>query len=121
MGTASSARAGSPKRCSAAAQRHHHGYQAPGRTRTRPAVAEADTGRATGTRATLGLLLERWWEHKVGRLSPTTAREYRRLLDKRISPDLGKRRIDSLTAADLDAYYLRLPCSPAATSRWESR
>ncbi len=71
-------------------------------------IAEADSGRDTRTRATLNMLLERWWEHKVGRLSPTTAREYRRLLDKRIRPDLGKRRIDSLTAADLDAYYLRL-------------
>jgi len=71
-------------------------------------IAEADTGRDTGTRATLGVLLDKWWEHKVGRLSPTTAREYKRLLDKRIRPDLGKRRIDAFTAADLDAYYLRL-------------
>jgi integrase len=71
-------------------------------------IAEADTGRDAGTRATLNVLLEQWWEHKVGRLSPTTAREYKRLLDKRIRLDLGKRRIDSLTAADLDGYYLRL-------------
>lgn len=71
-------------------------------------IAEADTGRDTGTRATVSVLLDQWWEHKVGRLSPTTAREYKRLLDKRIRPDLGKRRIDSLTAADLDTYYLRL-------------
>ena len=66
-------------------------------------IAEADTGRDTGTRATLSVLLDKWWEHKVGRLSPTTAREYKRLVDKRIRSDLGKRRIDSLTAADLDA------------------
>lgn len=71
-------------------------------------IADADSGRDTGTRATLSVLLEKWWEHKIGRLSPTTAREYKRLVDTRIRPDLGKRRIDSLTAADLDAYYLHL-------------
>ena len=27
-------------------------------------IAEADTGRDTGTRATVSLLLDQWWEHE---------------------------------------------------------
>lgn len=71
-------------------------------------VAETDAGRATGSRTTFADLLERWWEHKESTLSPTTAREYRGIIDRRLLPDLGKRRLDMITAADLDAYYLRL-------------
>ena len=71
-------------------------------------VAESDSGRSSGTRATVAMLLERWWEHKADQLSPTTASEYLRLIDKRIRPALGRRRLDSITAADLDGFYLRL-------------
>lgn len=71
-------------------------------------VSDADSGRGAGTRTTLTALLDKWWEHKQGQLSPTTAREYERLIDKRLKPDLGRKRLDAITAADLDAYYLRL-------------
>lgn len=71
-------------------------------------LADADSGHGAGSRATLAELLERWWEHKAGSLSPTTAREHQRLIDRRRRPDLGRRRLDSITAADLDGYYLRL-------------
>lgn len=71
-------------------------------------VADADSGRGAGTRTTLSELLDQWWEHKRPHLSPTTAREYERLVEKRLKPDLGRKRLDALTAADLDGYYLRL-------------
>src|SRR3954452_150355 len=71
-------------------------------------VAAADSGRGAGTRTTLAELLDKGGEHKRAHLSPTTAREYERLVEKRLKPDLGRKRLDALTAADLDAYYLRL-------------
>ena len=71
-------------------------------------VVNADEGRQTATQAPLTVLLDRWWEHKERRLSPTTAEEYRWLLDRRIRPDLGRVKLGRLTAAELDAYYLRL-------------
>lgn len=71
-------------------------------------VAAADEGRQGSTQATLAVLLERWWEHKRDRLSPTTAEEYRRLIAKRIRPALGQVKLGRLTAADLDAFYLGL-------------
>jgi integrase len=71
-------------------------------------VAEADEGRQSATQATLAVLLERWWDQKQRRLSPTTSEEYRRLIDRRIVPDLGRVKLSRLTAADLDAYYLHL-------------
>ena len=55
-------------------------------------VAEADDGRDSGTHVTLGTLLDRWWDQKEGRIALTTAREYRRLIDTRIKPELGRRR-----------------------------
>jgi integrase len=71
-------------------------------------VAQADAGgRATG-RVTFAQLLDRWWEQKRERLSPTTAREYRRVIERRLKPDLGRRPLNKLTVVDLDAYYLRL-------------
>jgi hypothetical protein len=49
-------------------------------------VAQADAGgRATG-RVTFAQLLDRWWEQKRERLSPTTAREYRRVIERRLKP-----------------------------------
>jgi integrase len=71
-------------------------------------VADADVGRGHGTRISVGELLDRWWEHKERHLSPTTAREYKRLITNRLRPDLGARRLDAITAAVLDGYYLRL-------------
>ncbi len=40
--------------------------------------------------------------------SPSTLAEYRRLLDKRIIPRLGQRRVRELRAADLDLFYADL-------------
>lgn len=71
-------------------------------------VAEAERDEATAARATVASLLDAWWDQKRWRLSPTTAREYGRIIERRLRPDLGKKRLDRLSAADLDAYYIRL-------------
>jgi integrase len=71
-------------------------------------VAEADSRLGQGTRATLGEVLDWWWEHKQSQLSPTTAHEYKRLIEGRLRPDLGSRRLDRITVALLDGYYHRL-------------
>lgn len=71
-------------------------------------VAQADAGGRAGGRITVAQLLDRWWEQKRERLSPTTAREYRRVIERRLKPALGRRALNKLTVVDLDDYYLRL-------------
>lgn len=57
------------------------------------------------TSATVGLLLERWFEHAESRLSPTTLRGYRRLARQRIIPRFGAMKLADVTTADLDRFY----------------
>ncbi|MDQ1569181.1 MAG: hypothetical protein QOF96_4061 [Actinomycetota bacterium] len=80
------------------------------------AAAAAADGRAMATQATLAFLLERWWEQKKGRLSVSTAAEYRRIIDRQVVPDLGRTKLSKLTVADLDSLYLRLEQSGLAPS-----
>jgi integrase len=79
-------------------------------------VADAADGRTHGTQATLGFLLEKWWEQKRGRLSVSTAAEYRRIIDRQVVPALGKVKLSKLTVAQLDDLYLRLERSGLAPS-----
>jgi hypothetical protein len=53
----------------------------------------------------LGELLERWLDHVGERLSPTTVREYRRLVATMLLPDLGKIPLRRVTTQRIDAYY----------------
>lgn len=73
------------------------------------ALAELVTGaggdRALTTDATVAELLERWLETIEADRSPTTIREYRRLVDRRIGPAIGARRVDELATAELDRFY----------------
>lgn len=71
-------------------------------------VSLTDAGDRSGAKVRLDVLLEKWWEQKAPKISPTTAREYRRTINRRIAPDIGWKTLDSLGAADLDEYYLRL-------------
>ncbi len=73
------------------------------RSRLITEVAEGKHGR---TVPSLGALLDAWVEHleKLGR-SPTTLAEYRRKIEKVIRPSLGHRRLDTLTAQDLNVFY----------------
>ena len=59
-----------------------------------------------GATATFGVLLDEWTAHgeRMGR-SPKTLHEYRRKIDKQIRPALGAKRLDKLTAHDLDRFY----------------
>ena len=45
---------------------------------------------------------------RADQLSPTTRREYRRLLDRRILPVLGSKRVDRIKPADIERYYASL-------------
>jgi integrase len=68
-------------------------------------VAEVSAG---STSTTLGELLARWLEHVGEQLSPTTVREYRRLVRTTIDPALGTLPLRRVTAHRLDAFYASL-------------
>ncbi|MGH9059319.1 MAG: tyrosine-type recombinase/integrase, partial [Acidimicrobiales bacterium] len=73
-------------------------------------VAEVDHGgHQTGGSHTVTELLERWMAHieAQGR-APSTLARYRSAIAHDIGPQLGTKRIDRLTGADLDAFYARL-------------
>jgi integrase len=53
-------------------------------------VADAADGGTHGSQATLGFPLEKWWDQKRGRLSVSTAAEYRRIIDRQVGPALGR-------------------------------
>lgn len=69
-------------------------------------VARGDT--ATGTK-TVGDLLDEWLAHceALGR-SPTTMREYKRLTEQTVRPEIGRIRLSKLNARDLDRLYAKL-------------
>lgn len=51
-------------------------------------VADVSAGKVSSSGTTLGELLTRWLDHISEHLSPTTVREYRRLVKQLIGPDL---------------------------------
>jgi integrase len=67
-------------------------------------VAEVSAGRISSSATTLRELLARWLDHVDDKLSPTTMREYRRLVSKMIDPDLGQLTLRRVTTQRLDAY-----------------
>ena len=71
-------------------------------------VTEVSAGKITSSTTTLRELLTRWLDHVADQLSPTTVREYRRLVSKMIEPDLGKLTLRRVTTQRLDAYYATL-------------
>ena len=83
----------------------------------RDLVAEVEAERASAivstasfdTNETLGGLLDRFLKHakSLGR-SPTTLREYHRLADTILRPELGDMELTKLTALDLDRLYREL-------------
>jgi integrase len=64
---------------------------------------------------TLAELVERWRPIAELNLSPTTLREYERLLEKRILPRFGGTKVRAIRAADIDAYYADLQRQGRAT------
>jgi hypothetical protein len=71
-------------------------------------VHEVSSGTVRPAEVTLSAVLNRWLELVGDDLSPTTLREYRRLIDRRIRPALGDLNISKLTTATLDAFYQAL-------------
>ena len=65
-------------------------------------------GSRQGTTLALARLLDVWWEAKQTTLAASTAREYQRIIDTRLKPDLGAKHLDRLSPFHLDAYYYRL-------------
>ena len=58
---------------------------------------------------TVGDLLDQFLEHAGSmRRSPTTLREYQRLAEKVIRPELGRIKLSKLTVKDLDKLYAKL-------------
>lgn len=71
-------------------------------------VAEVSAGKISSSSTTLNELLARWLDQVEDQLSPTTAREYRRLVTNMIGPDLGTTRLGKLSTQRIDAYYAAL-------------
>ncbi len=71
-------------------------------------IGEVSAGKVTSTATPLGELLARWLEHVSEQLSPTTVREYRRLVRTMIDPDLGTLPLRRVTTQRIDAYYASL-------------
>ncbi len=57
---------------------------------------------------TVADLAHRWFSVAGATLSPTTMREYKRLMKRRIDPRFGTTRVRALRTADLDAFYADL-------------
>ena len=72
-------------------------------------VTEAKEGKLGGTDATLGLLLDHYFEQLERRgLSPKTVHTYRQQVEASIRPALGSKPVRKLTAWDLDTFYASL-------------
>ena len=68
-------------------------------------VRESEATSVVGTTATLGSLLDKWLVNleRIGK-ARSTLETYRIHVEKHIRPALGSRRLDKLTAQDVDAY-----------------
>lgn len=85
--------------------RTHYGTKREAQRALAALVAKVSEGKITSTAKTLGQLLDSWIEHVEESLSPTTVREYRRLTERLIKPDLGRLRLGRVTTKRLDDYY----------------
>lgn len=70
-------------------------------------ISEID-GAAPSTAAPFASLAEEWWNLDDPSLSPSTAKNYRALLDRRVLPKLGATPLTSLQVRDLDVWYAEL-------------
>lgn len=71
-------------------------------------VTDVEKGRMTGGEMVMAELFEKWLDLAEDELSPTTVREYRRLVAKRINPAIGDIPITKLQTARLDEFYQAL-------------
>lgn len=80
-------------------------------------VTETERGLTVRTTATVGELLEAWFEFATPDFSPKTVKETRGYIDRSLMPALGSRRLAKLKPADLDAFYRRLLTSGGSGGR----
>jgi integrase len=70
---------------------------------------EVADGQHAGTRVkTLGELVDLWIERRIASdkpISPDTVEDYRSLITKKIKPALGSKRLHTVNARVLDAFY----------------
>jgi integrase len=78
---------------------------------------EVNEKSVTRSRATVGDLLEAWFDHARDDLSPKTVRETRGYLDRNLIPGLGGVRLDHLRVDDVDRYYRRLRTTGGRSGR----
>ena len=71
-------------------------------------VVAAERGSLVKTRATMGELLEAWFEHAQRDFSPKTVLETRGFIDRTIKPELGHISLVRLRPITLDRFYDRL-------------
>lgn len=84
-----------------------HGTKREADAQLRELMLEA--GLAHGTsQATVDDLAAKWLEMAAETLSPSTLREYRRLLEKIILPQFGSMKVRAIRPSDLDSFYARL-------------
>ena len=102
---------GKPKQLS----RSHIGTQREAQRALAALVAQVAEGEISSSSTTLNELLAQWLDQVDNRLSPTTAREYRRIVNRRLGPDLGRLRLGKVTTQRIDAY------SAALTREHDSR
>lgn len=84
-----------------------HGTKREADTQLRQLILEAGLAHDT-TNATVGDLASKWLELAEQTLSPSTYREYRRLLEKIILPEFATVKVRALRPSDLDNFYVRL-------------
>ncbi|MEM8621488.1 MAG: site-specific integrase [Actinomycetota bacterium] len=80
-------------------------------------ITEAERGMMARTTATVGELLDAWFDFAAPDFSPKTVKETRGYIDRSLMPSLGSRQLAKLKPADLDAFYRRLLASGGAGGR----
>ena len=80
-------------------------------------VAQITDSPTSPTFGTVGELCDKWWTHSSPNLAPTVAREYRRLIDRRVVPAFGHVKVVDLRAHQLDAWYGELIVGGAVSGR----
>lgn len=74
----------------------------------RALAQEVDASQHRSTEGTLGMLLDRWYQHASPGWSPTTRSQVGLVIRRRVAPALGDRRLSELRAAHLDEWYRSL-------------
>lgn len=80
-------------------------------------VTEAERGLLVRTNATVGELLEAWFDLASRDFSPKTVKETRGIIDRYLTPAVGTVPLSKLRSSDLDRFYRRLQAGGGAGGR----